>query len=108
MKRKKRNKEIDYAVKYLYEIKKMNPIDIATELGLEEAVVDGIINQPKEGKKLRPSKSQSLMINKTAVKKINSVSVMTEAASQNNDEFMKKMGATNSRTSVGSIHRPND
>lgn len=108
MKKKKRNKEIDYAVKYLYETKKMSIVNIANELGIEEAIVEGIINEQPETKKLRPSKSQSLMINKTSAKKINSVSIMTEAASQNNDEFIKQLSPTKSRTSIGSIHRPND
>lgn len=107
MSKKKRTKEIEYAVKYLFETQKMNQTKIALELGIEEAIVEGIINQQNEIKEQKPSKKQSLMINTTAGKKVNNVSIMTEAASQKHDDFTKNIGSTRSRFSNNSIHRPN-
>jgi hypothetical protein len=107
-KQKKKTKEIEYAIKYLYETTKMSVSNIALELGVAEAIVDGIINQPKEEKPRKVSKSQSLMGRHTAAKKNNNVSVMTEAASQLNDELVRNFGATKSRTSTNAIFRPND
>lgn len=104
---KKKTKEIEYAVKYLYEIKKLSSTDISLELGVSEAIVEGIINQPKEEKPRQVSKSQNMMIRQTAAKKINNVSVMTEGASQLNDEMVKGMDTTQSRISKDSIFRPN-
>jgi hypothetical protein len=107
-KQKNKTKEIEYAIKYLYETMKAKPKDIALELGVAEAIVDGIINQPKEEKPRKVSKSQSLMGRHTAAKKNNNVSVMTEAASQLNDELVRNFEATKSRTSKNAIFRPND
>lgn len=106
-KAKHKTKEVEYAVKYLYETMKMQPKDISLELGVAEAVVDGIINQPKEAKPRKVSKSQNLMGRHTASKKTNNVSIMTEAASQLNDELVSKFGPTQSRTSTNAIFRPN-
>lgn len=107
MKRKTRTKEIDYAIKYLYEVKNLSSTKIALELGIEEAIVDGIINQQPQPKENKPSKRQNLMINETVGKKVKNVSIMTEAASQQHDEFAKKIPSINSRMSAKSIHRPN-
>lgn len=104
---KNKTKEVEYAVKYLYETMKMQSKDIALELGVAEAIVDGILDQPKEAKPLKVSKSQSLMGRHTAAKKTNNVSIMTEAASQLNDELVGKFEATKSRTSTNAIFRPN-
>lgn len=104
---KKRTKETEYAVKYLNEIKKLSTKDISLELGIAEAVVDGIIDQPKEDKPRKVSKSQSLMGRHTASKKTNNVSIMTESASQLNDELVRNFGPTKSRTSTNAIFRPN-
>ena len=43
----------------------------------------------------------------TASKNINNVSIMTEAASQLNDELVKNTNSTHSRTSQNAIFRPN-
>lgn len=107
MKRKTRTKEIDYAIKYLYENQKMSSTQIALELGIEEAIVESTINQPATAKPNKPSRKQNLMINQTVGKKVNNVSIMTEAASQHHDEFVKNIPSTNSRMSSNSIHRPN-
>jgi len=57
----------------------------------------------------RPSKKnddkKSLMINETSIKKNKSVSIMTEAASQKNDEVVKNMRNENSNNN---IFRPNN
>lgn len=106
-KEKKKTKEVEYAVKYLYDIKKLTPTQISLELGVAEAIVDGIINAPTESTPRQESKSQKLMIRQTASKKINNVSVMTEAASQVNDEAVKNFGNTTSRTSKNAIFKPN-
>jgi hypothetical protein len=107
MAKKKKTKEIEYAVKYLHDTMKMSTTDIALELGVEKALVEGIINTPKEKKPRRPSKSRDLMIRHTANKKNNNVSIMTESASQVNDEFKKNIQNTTSRTAKHSIFRPN-
>lgn len=106
-KEKKKTKEIEYAIKYLHETKKLTSTQIALELGIAEAIVDGIINQQPEAEPRKESKSQKLMVRQTAGKKINNVSVMTEAASQLNDEMVKGFGNTQSRTGKNSIFRPN-
>lgn len=48
--------------------------------------------------------TKSLMINKTAAKKIKGVAIMTEAASAVSDELAKQVPTTKSRTSKGAIH----
>lgn len=106
-KQKKNTKEIRYAVKYLYEINKMTISDIALELGVSEAIVDSVVNQQPEPKPRQVSKSQDMMVRHTASKKNNNVSIMTEGASQLNDELVKKFGSTSSRTSKNAIFRPN-
>lgn len=106
-KKKTRTKEIEYAVKYLHETTKMSSNQISLELGVEKAIVDGIINQQPEEKPRKVSKSQSLMTRHTSAKKNNNVSIMTEAASQLNDELVKNFGPTQSRHGANAIFRPN-
>lgn len=107
MAKKKKTKEIEYAVKYLSETTKMSPEQISLELGVEQAIVEGILNQPEEEKPRKVSKSQNLMVRHTASKKNNNVSIMTEGASQLNDELVKNFDNTPSRTSKNAIFRPN-
>lgn len=106
-KNNKKTKEIEYAVRYLHETKKMSSTKISLELGVAQAIVDGIINEQPEIKPREASKSQNLMIRQTASKNINNVSVMTEGASQLNDELVKNLDTTPSRTSKNAIFRPN-
>jgi hypothetical protein len=106
-KTKKKTKEIEYAVKYLYETTKMSISNIALELGVAEAIVDGIINATPEPTPLKKSRSQDLMIRHTSVKKTNNVSIMTEGASQVNDEFKKNSTTRPSKRFNNSIYRPN-
>jgi hypothetical protein len=104
---KKKTKEIEYAVRYLHDVMKMTSKQIALELGVASAIVDGIIDQQPESKPVKNSKSQDLMIRQTSVKKINNVSVMTEAASQMNDDLKKKNTTKASKHFDRSIYRPN-
>lgn len=106
-KEKKKTKEVEYAVKYLYDIMKMKPKQIALELGVAEAIVEGIINHQADPKSTTKSKSQNLMIRHTSDKKKNNVSIMTEAASQLNDEFKKNSTTKPSKRFNDSIYRPN-
>lgn len=106
-KNKKKTKEIEYAIKYLHDTMKMEPKAISLELGVAEAIVDGIINQQPEPKVSKKSKSQDLMIRHTSVKKTNNVSIMTEAASQINDEFKKHSNSNPPKKFNNSIFRPN-
>jgi predicted transcriptional regulator len=87
--------------------------DIATELKLTESQVKRVINKlpkpepvvekPKEEDK---PKKQNFMIRHTAGKKNNSVSIMTETASQVSDEFVKKANVKAPDTSKF-IFKPN-
>lgn len=104
---KTRTKETEYAVKYLHDTLKLKSKDIALELGIAEAIVDGILDEPKQEKPRKISKSQSLMTRHTAAKKTNNVSIMTEGASQLNDELVKNFRSAASRTSKNAIFRPN-
>lgn len=107
-KQKQRTKEIELAIKYLNEVKKLNTKEISLELGVSEAIVDGVINEQPEERPKRISKSQDLMQRQTAAKKINNVSIMTQAASQLNDEVVKNLQSDGqSRISKGAIFRPN-
>lgn len=109
MVKKIRTKETEYAVKYLHEIKNMDSTAISLELGIAQAVVDGIIEltKPEDGPGPRKSKSQDLMIRHTSNKKTNNVSIMTEAASTLNDSLKKSIPAKQSQTFKDSIFRPN-
>ena len=103
-----KRKELEYAVKYLNDTMKMDIKAIALELGVAEAVVEGILSQqPAEPKAKKISKSQNLMIRHSSAKKTNNVSIMTEGASQLNDEFKKNLHSKQSRTSKDAIFKPN-
>lgn len=106
--KKNRSKETEYSVKYLSEHKNMSISDISIDLGISEAVVESILSMPTEIKAHNVSKSQNLMIRQTANKKTNSVSIMTEGASQTNDELVKNFTPKNSRGASGAIFRPNE
>jgi hypothetical protein len=105
-KSKKKTKELEYAVKYLNQTMSMDIKTIALELGVAEAIVEGILEEKIEPKQLKKSKTQELMIRHTASKKINNVSIMTESASQLNDEA-KKLSDRASKRPSNSIFRPN-
>lgn len=106
--KQKKDKSTEYAIKYLSEIHKNDVKTISLELGISEAIVEGVLNQQSEPEPRKISKSQNLMIRHTSNKKTNNVTVMTEAASQLNDELKKNMPSSSSRTAKNSIFRPND
>jgi hypothetical protein len=113
MSKLKKNKATEYAVKYLFDIKKVDIKNIAIELKLSENEVEKILgNNSIESEALKtsvkaPSKSKNLMISHTSTKKTNSVSIMTEAASQLNDDLKKKLNNSASRNTKNCIFRPN-
>lgn len=84
-----------YAIQFLHEIKKLSEEQIAEEVGLSVDSVASFVKtlnveKPKNTEK-KKSKSKELMIRHTNAKKINNVTIMTEAASQYNDEAVKNM-----------------
>jgi hypothetical protein len=86
---------------------------ISKQLKIPEDKIISVLekNQPMNKEKIRsgsePSKNKqkTLMINETAVKKNKSVSIMTEGASQRNDEVIKNMVSKKEHTA---IFRPNN
>jgi hypothetical protein len=83
-------KQTEYAVMYLHNVMKMSIKNISKELQIDEKDVENLINDPATTNKAkRKSKSHDLMIRKTSAKGANNVSIMTEAASQYNDEAKK-------------------
>jgi hypothetical protein len=88
---------------------------ISKELKLPENSIQNILekNQHINKDNIVPSgsepvgtkkKPKSLLINETAVKKTNSVAIMTEAASQQVDEARKRISTRNNNKN---IYRPN-
>lgn len=84
-------KQTDYAVHYLSNNMKMSPEEISKELQVSLSEVERILGESVPAKETTKtnSKSHNLMIRKTSVKGTNNVSIMTEAASQFNDEIKK-------------------
>lgn len=80
-----------YAIKYLVS-QGLNSEQIANELGLSSENIQSIIES--ENLIPKPPSAKDLMINKTAVKKTNSVSIMTQEASMMNDHNRSKMNST--------------
>lgn len=97
----------EYAVRYLHDIMKMDSNTIAKELKLKITEVNKILSiensEPQKPKKIT---SKDLMINETSAKRNKNVSIMTEAASQMNDELVKNLNKS-SRTQ-NYIFRPKD
>lgn len=87
--------------------------EISTELNVSEKSVTSILEKHSETNRdkiktgsepTKKKQSKTLMVNETAVKKNKSVSIMTEAASQQSDQVLKNM---RSRLSDKGIFRPN-
>jgi hypothetical protein len=111
------SKETEYAIKYLLESKKMDPKDVAKELKLKITTVNKFLSPPSETEKTAPTKTEKtaptktdktkdLMIRQTSAKKNNTVSIMTESASQLSDEFMKTINSDEIKRTQGYIFRP--
>lgn len=105
----KLSKSSQYAIKYLHENNK-TPELIAEELGLSVSQVEKFLaSLDQQNQKTAPTKTdktKDLMIRQTSAKKMNSVSIMTESASQVGDEFIKNMG-NHQRNTDSYIFRPN-
>lgn len=97
-----------YAIQYLYSQNK--PVqEISDELGISLSQVRRVV-KPKETPKVaetKKDKTKDLMIRQTSGKKHNSVSIMTEGASQLGDELIKNIDYHKKRTE-GYIFRPRD
>ena len=101
------SKTKEYAIRYLASQNKENA-EIAKELKISLDTVNSVL--AKESNKISPAKTdktKNLMIRQTSAKKNNSVSIMTEAAAQLGDEFLKNMNNTVRDTSKH-IFRPRD
>lgn len=89
MSKSKINKTKEYAIRYLSSVLKKSPQDIAKELKINLDDVNTVINTKTT--KSKTDLTKDLMIRQTSVKKSNSVSIMTEGASQLSDEFNKNL-----------------
>ena len=98
------SKSNEYAVKYLSGEGK-SPDLIAEELGLTVKKVESIVKTLGGTKPTNKKITKDLMINKTSAKNNNSVSIMTQEASQVGDEFIKKT-VYEKRNTEGHIFRP--
>jgi hypothetical protein len=99
----KLSKTKEYAIRYLSDNMGLNAQQISKELKLSIEDIEKILPPMKES--LKEDKTKDLRISQTAVKKINSVSIMTEAASQVNDEMIKNMN-TSGRNLNSVIFKP--
>lgn len=107
------NKTQTYAIMWLNS-QNIEPIKIADELKLNLKQVSTVLEKQSqsgtnniETKSSPVSKRKNLMVNETAVKKTNSVSIMTKEASAMNDELQKKIDSSSVRRSNDAIYRPN-
>ena len=99
------NRTQEYAIRYLKDTMKMDAATIAKELKLKQTDVEKILQQlPNDEPKAKKLSSKDLMINETNAKKTKNVSIMTQAASQMNDEIIKNI-ANQPRSQPG-IYRP--
>jgi len=77
-----------YAIKYLF-AQGLNAEQMSAELNLSVENIQSVIES--ENLKITTPSAKDLMINKTAVKKTNSVSIMTQEASMMNDHNRSKI-----------------
>jgi orotate phosphoribosyltransferase-like protein len=92
----KLNKTKEYAIKYLLS-QSMSSEDIAKELNISVELVNTYKTEEKT-KPAKTDKTKDLMIRQTAAKKNNSVSIMTEPASQLGDTFLQNMAPPTKKT----------
>lgn len=86
----KLNKTKEYAIKYLATYGKQSPEQIAKELKISLTDVNRVL-ESKPTAPAKTDKTKDLMIRQTSAKKMNTVSIMTEAAAQLSDEFVRNM-----------------
>lgn len=99
----KLNKTKEYAIKYLASYAKKSPEDIAKELNVSVSDVKKVLKTSPTAP-AKTDKTKDLMIRQTSAKKTNTVSIMTEAAAQLSDEFIKNMDT--SKKTQNYIFRP--
>jgi hypothetical protein len=104
----KMNKTKEYAIKYLAFQDKKSPEEIASELKVPLTDVEKVIKDNKKTKAAKTDKTKDLMIRQTSAKKNNTVSIMTEAAAQLSDEFIKNLDALHKSRTSNYIYRPKD
>lgn len=116
----KTSKMQQYAIQWL-DSQNYSVAEIVNELNLSEKTVIGVLEKNKNpntnaepvniktgSESVAPAKgSKNLMINQTAVKKNNSVMIMTPEASMKNDEAKKKINDASTRQTHSAIFRPN-
>jgi DNA-directed RNA polymerase specialized sigma54-like protein len=96
----------EYAVHYLHNTMKMDAATIAKELKIKQSDVENIIGKVvEESPKPKKISSKDLMISETSAKGTKNVSIMTQAASQMNDELVKHSSNQPPRQQPG-IFRP--
>jgi putative lipase involved disintegration of autophagic bodies len=100
----KLSKEKEYAIKYLLSTGK-SAEEIAQELEVKPNQVAKFVVKEELVAPAKIDKTKDLMIRQTSAKKNNSVSIMTQAASQVGDEFYKSQSAQTRDTS-GHIFKP--
>jgi len=102
----KLSKTTEYAIQYLLTTGK-SAKEVADELNVTVRQVQKFVKVEEEVKTstVKTDKTKDLMIRQTSAKKNNSVSIMTQAASQVGDEFYKAQNNTAKDTS-GHIFRP--
>jgi hypothetical protein len=102
------SKTKEYAIKYLFDHAKKSVKDISTELKVSVSDVERIVGTKPKTAKAKTDKTKDLMIRQTSAKKMNTVSIMTEAAAQLSDEFIKNIEAANKARTSKYIFRPKD
>ena len=100
----KLSKTNEYAIKYLLSQGK-SVEDIASELKLKNSQVEPFVSNTETTAPTKTDKTKDLMIRQTSAKKNNSVSIMTQAASQVGDEFYKSQ-VNQVRNTSGHIFKP--
>lgn len=86
----KLNKTKEYAIQYLSKYGKQSPEEISKELKISLKDVNNVLGK-KSTSPAKTDKTKDLMIRQTSAKKMNTVSIMTEAAAQLSDEFVRNM-----------------
>lgn len=96
----------EYAIKYLNS-QGLSNADISSELKIPISDVESLLGSVETKKEKKADKTKDLMIRQTSSKKQNTVSIMTEAAAQLSDEFVKNIDFHKKRTQ-DFIFRPRD
>lgn len=97
----KLSKSSIYAIKYLFS-QGLNAEQISAEINLSVESIQSVIESENLIKE--PPTAKDLMINQTAVKRTNSVAIMTKEASMMNDHDRAKF--TSQKNSTEHIFRP--